>query len=487
MISLLPEHYLLAAVLVLICYGISFGLSSPMNFPFIYKNMSYLSILVLLNVLFLNLNDFVFSTISFNFFFLKDDFVVFIELFTLLATFNILLAVVKYNKEMHIYYFEYVLLILFMVLSIYFLISSNELISFYFILEFQGICLYVLAAFNRKQKSSLEAGIKYFILGSFSSIILLLGFSFIYCVSGLTHFEDLFIFFMTYNNNNVQSILIDISIVLVGTAFFFKIYAAPFHFWIADVYQGSPTSSMVFFATVPLISFFFILIKFYLNIFYNFMDTWKLFVLLTCLFSLVLGTLGALYQQYLKRLLAYSSISNVGFVISSFLFDNPFMYHHAFNYIVLYSINLLGILSLFLNLYIKNKRIFLENLSLLSGLFKQNKMISVFIVILLYSVAGLPPFSFFFGKIFLLTSLTNSSFTYLVYPIVATTLIGSFYYLRIVQFISYNSYSNWLFLTKVPYIVLFNVFLIICFNCMYLFNYSTINVLTYYVVLDLYL
>jgi len=176
MISLLPEHYLLGAVLVLICYGISFGLSGPMNFPFIYKNMSYLSILVLLNVLFLTLNDFIFSTISFNFFFLKDDLVVLVELFTLLVTFNILLAVVKYNKEMHIYYFEYVLLILFMVLSIYFLISSNELISFYFILEFQGICLYVLAAFNRKQKSSLEAGIKYFILGSFSSIILFLGF-----------------------------------------------------------------------------------------------------------------------------------------------------------------------------------------------------------------------------------------------------------------------------------------------------------------------
>lgn len=487
MISILPEHYLLGAVLVLLCYGISFGLSGPMNFPFIYRNISYLSVIVLLNVLFLNLNDFVFNTISFNSFFLKDDLVVIIELFTLVVALNILIVVVKYNKEMCLYYFEYVLLILFTVLSIYFLVSTNELISFYFVLEFQGICLYILAAFNRKSKLSLEAGVKYFILGSFSSIILLLGFSFIYAVSGLTHFEDLFLFFMTYNINNEQSVLINLSIVLIVTAFFFKIYAAPFHFWIADIYQGSPTSSMVFFATVPLISFFFILLKFYVNIFYNFMDTWRVFILLTCLFSLVLGTLGALYQQYIKRLLAYSSISNIGFIISSCLFDNPFMYNHAFNYILLYSLNLLGILSLFINLHIKNKKIFLENLSLLCGFFKQNKTISLFIILLLYSVAGLPPFSFFFGKIFLLTSLTSSNFSYLVYPIVAATLIGSFYYLRIVQLIAYNNYNHWLFISKIPYVVLFNIFLIVCFNCLYLFNYSIINTLTYYMVLDLYL
>lgn len=487
MISFLPEHYLMSAVLLLICYGISFGLSGPLNFPFVYRNMSYLSILVLVNVLFFNLNDFVFNTLSFNFFFLKDDLITIIELFTLLVSINIILVVVKYNKTMNIYYFEYLLLVLFMVLSIYFLISSNELVSFYFVLEFQSICLYVLAAFNRKHKSSLEAGIKYFILGSFSSIILLLGFSFIYAVSGLTHLEDLFIYFMTFNVTNTQSLLIDLSIVLIGSAFFFKIYAAPFHFWIADIYQGAPTSSMIFFATVPLISLFFILLKFYLIIFYNFMDIWKYFAFLTCLFSLVVGTLGALYQQYIKRLLAYSSIANVGFIISSFLFDNPFMYQHAFNYILLYSINLLGLISIFLNLHIKNKRVFLENLSLLAGLFKQNKVISIYIMVLLYSVAGLPPFSFFFGKIFLLTSLSNSSFYYIVYPIIAATLIGSFYYLRIVQLISYNSYNSWLLLSRISYIVLFNVFLIILFNSMYLFNYSTINVLTYYIVLDLYL
>ena len=120
MISILPEHYLLGAVLVLLCYGISFGLSGPMNFPFIYRNISYLSVIVLLNVLFLNLNDFVFNTISFNSFFLKDDLVVIVELFTLVVALNILIVAVKYNKEMCIYYFEYVLLILFTVLSIYF-------------------------------------------------------------------------------------------------------------------------------------------------------------------------------------------------------------------------------------------------------------------------------------------------------------------------------------------------------------------------------
>ena len=166
MLTFLPEHYLLISSLFLLCYGITFGLSSNIKFPFLYKNITFLSILVLLNFIFCNIEDFILNNIYYNFFFLKDQSIYLIEILLAILTIVILIGSYAYNKNNNIFYWEYTLLILFSILSIFFLISSNEIIAFYFLLEFQSICFYILAAYNRKSKKSLESGIKYFILGS---------------------------------------------------------------------------------------------------------------------------------------------------------------------------------------------------------------------------------------------------------------------------------------------------------------------------------
>lgn len=484
MLSFLPEHYLLSCSLFLLCYGITFGLSATIKFPFLYKNTIFLGILILLNFMFFNMEDFIVNNIYYNFFFLKDQSTTIIQVILTILSMIILITSYFYNKNNSILYWEYPILIIFSITSVFFLVGSNEIISFYFLLEFQSICFYILAAYNRKSKKSLESGIKYFIMGSFSSILLLLGFSFIYALTGLTHFEDLYVFFSSSQN---PSFIMLLAMVLILVAFMFKIYAAPFHFWVADVYQGAPTSSVLFFATIPLLAFVLILYKFYFIFFINYTEMWKLFFLVTCMCSLIMGTLGALYQQYIKKLLAYSSIMNMGFVTAGFLVTNPIVIQHNINYIVLYIINTLAVLILFSNMYLVNEKKNAELISNYVGFFKQNKFISVLIMCFFYSLAGLPPFSFFFGKLMLLTSLMNTDVSFIVYPIIITTLIGSFYYLRVVQLMSYSNQKQWIHVKPISYITLFMIICITFVNLLYLGNYSNLGILTYYISLELYL
>lgn len=484
MLTFLPEHYLLTCSLFLLCYGITFGLSATIKFPLLYKNTIFLSVLILLNFMFFNIQDFILNNIYYNFFFLKDQSTNIIQLVLTALSIIILLTSYFYNKNNSISYWEYPILIIFSITSIYFLIASNEIISFYFLLEFQSICFYILAAYNRKSKKSLESGIKYFIMGSFSSILLLLGFSFIYALTGLTHLEDLYIFFSTSQN---PSFIMMIAMILIIIAFMFKLYAAPFHFWVADVYQGAPTSSVLFFATIPLVVYILIIYKFYFCLFINYTEIWKLFFLVVCMCSLVMGTLGALYQQYIKKLLAYSSIMNMGFITAGLLTTSPLVIQHNINYIFLYIINTLALLILFSNLFLINENKNAELIGNFVGFFKQNKFITILIMCFFYSLAGLPPFSFFFGKLMLLTSLVNTNVSFIVYPIILTTLIGSFYYLRVVQLMSYSNQKQWIHVRPMSYITLFIIVCIAFINLFYLGNNSNLAILSYYISLELYL
>lgn len=484
MLTFLPEHYLIIGILFLFSFGIIYGLSGNLKYPSFYNNTLYLSIVLLINFVFYTIEDFIHNTIYYNFFFIKDGSTYIIELILTLLTLLILITSFFYNKKNNILYWEYPILILFSTISLYYLISSNELISFYFLLEFQSICFYILASYNRKIKKSLESGIKYFIMGSFSSILLILGFSFIYGVSGLTHLEDLFIFFNTVKTNSIQ---INIGLILILIAFMFKIYAAPFHFWVSEVYHGAPTSSVMFFATIPLLVYFIILYKFYFIFYINNTDVWKYFLTIICMCSLLCGTLGALYQQYIKKLLAYSSIMNMGFTTAAIIVINVSTTIHNINYILLYILNTLNILIIFSNIFnIKTKQN-VETIYTFTGYFKQNKLLALLIMCMFYTVAGLPPFSFFFAKLMILTSIMSTTINWIVIPIIISTLIGSFYYIRIVQLISYSTQTQWIWIKPLSYITLFICFSIFLFNLLYIGNSSIFNTISYYIALELYL
>ena len=207
MISILNEHFLIISALIILCFGIIYRFATYLNFPSISYAINTLTILALVSSLFIIGVDISIMSIQFNSIFIKDHTTVLVEIITILIGIGVIATTNRYNQKEKITHFEYIILLIFVLISIQLLITTEELFSFYLILEFQSICFYILASL-KKNKYSIEASIKYFIIGSFASIILLLGFSFLYGVSGLTKFEDLSIFFMSnYNNSDISTLV----------------------------------------------------------------------------------------------------------------------------------------------------------------------------------------------------------------------------------------------------------------------------------------
>lgn len=461
MISFLPEHYLIFGILCLLSFFSLNTLSIDKNFPRFSLGISVLVLILLINFIILTISDLTFGDIFFNFFFIKLEIHSFIQIFTSLILILLLFNLVQYNKRININVFEFYIIVLLSFFSLCLLISSRELISFFFLLELQGFSFYILASFNRFNKNSIESGLKYFILSSFSSILILVGFSILYGVTGLMDFNELYYYFNTSSSNN--NILL-ISFMFIFSGFLFKMYHFPFHFWVADIYQGAPLSSVSIFSSLPLLSIFY---SFYMLITYIFnpiINDIKFLILFFSLGSMLIGTFYALYQRKIKRLLAYSSVTNIGYILTSVLNDNIFGLVNGILFICIYLINLVCIFIFFLNLYDSKQKIHIETFYNLSGFYKTHKHLAFILILYLFSIAGIPPFSAFFSKLFLITSLFNESYYLVVFIIVITTFLSFFYYLRIVKTISYENTFIWFFIKPFSYLTCFILVLLIIFQ-----------------------
>jgi NADH-quinone oxidoreductase subunit N len=470
MISFLPEHYLILGILILLSFFSLTNLSVTHKFPRLSMGIIVLICILLFNFIFLVIYDLSFGDVFFNYFFIKLEIHSFIQLFMCFCLLLLLFNLTIYNKNSNINVFEFYIIVLLSLFSLCLLISSRELISFFFLLELQGFAFYILASFKRFEKSSIESGIKYFILSSFSSILILLGFSLLYSITGLMDFNELYFYF---NNNNTNNFILTLSFVFVLSGFLFKMYHFPFHFWVADIYQGSPLSSVSIFSTIPLLSIFYSFYVLCIYVFHNIITDIKFIIFILSLGTMIIGTIYALYQRKLKRLLAYSSITNIGYIITALLNDNVFGLSNSLLFIIIYLINLICIFILFMNLFdLKNKH-YIESFYSLSGLYKTHKNISFLLIVYLFSIAGIPPFSSFFSKLFLITSLLNESYYLIVGVMIITTFFSCFYYLRIVKTISYNSVNNsdniidiktWYFIKPFSYLTSFILVLLILFH-----------------------
>jgi NADH-quinone oxidoreductase subunit N len=464
MISFLPEHYLILGILILLSFFSLSNLSVKHQFPRLSLGIVVLVCILLFNFMFLTIYDLSFGDIFFNFFFIKLEIHSFIQLFMCICLLFLLFNIVLYNKYSNINVFEFYIIVLLSFFSLCLLISSRELISFFFLLELQGFAFYILASFKRFDKYSIESGIKYFILSSFSSILILLGFSLLYSITGLMDFNELYFYF---NNNNTNNVIIILSFLFVLSGFLFKMYHFPFHFWVADIYQGSPLSSVSIFSTLPLLSIFYSFYVLCTYVFHNIMVDIKLIIVILSLSTMIIGTIYALYQRKLKRLLAYSSVTNIGYIITGLLNDNIFGLSNSLLFIIIYLINLICIFILFMNLFdFKNKH-YIESFYSLSGMYKTHKNISFILIIYLFSIAGIPPFSSFFSKLFLITSLINESYYLIVGVMIITTFFSCFYYLRIIKTISYNnsnSTTTWYFIKPFSYLTSFTLILLVIFH-----------------------
>ena len=359
-----------------------------------------------------------------------DHLSTFMKIITIISGIFVLISSYKYTKIEKIFKIEYSILILCSILGMLVMISSYDLIVFYIGLELQSLSLYVLAAFNRNQTKSSEAGLKYFILSALSSGLLLYGCSLIYGFSGSTNFYLISENIHSSEYGNVFGIVF----ILVGLAF--KIAVVPFHMWAPDVYEGSPTSVTLFFAVVPKIAALTVFIRFLYVPFVNLIDQWQMIIIFLSLASMIFGAVSAIGQKNLKRLIAYSSIGHMGYALAGLAVGTNSGIQSSIIYISIYLIMNLGIFCCLFMMKRKDK--FFDNLEDLAGLSKNHPIISLSLLILLFSLAGIPPMAGFFAKFYIFMSVIEQSMYFLAIVGLLSTVISAFYYLRIIKIIYFD-------------------------------------------------
>jgi len=421
---ILPELFLASSIMFLLIFGVFKKKSSK-----IIQNLSLIVLLIT-------------AVLIFNETFSKDDAMLFngsiiidylsslMKIITLLSAFLVLVISSNYLKTLKIFKIEYPILILSSVLGMMIMISSNDLIVFYMGLELQSLALYVLATFNRDQLKSSEAGLKYFVLSALSSGLLLYGCSLIYGFTGSTNFNVI----AEQLNSDEYALTFGIVFILVGLAF--KISAVPFHMWAPDVYEGSPTSVTLFFTMVPKIAALTVFIRFLYVPFLNLIDQWQMILVFLSIASMIFGAIAAIGQTNLKRLVAYSSIGHVGYTLAGLATGTNDGIQSSVIYITIYIIMNLGLFSCLLMMKRNNQ--YYESIDDLSGLSKNHPLLSLSLLVILFSLAGIPPLAGFFAKFYIFKSVLEQSMYFLAIVGLLSTVVAAFYYLRIIKIIYFD-------------------------------------------------
>ena len=418
-----PEIFISLAIMFLLIVGVFKKNSSNLIY-----NLTIISSLIALALTF---NYPIETELSlFNESYKIDYLSTFMKILTLVSGVFVMLTSSKYIQITKILKIEYPILLLSSILGMMVMISSNDLIVFYMGLELQSLALYVLASFNRENLLSTEAGVKYFVLSALSSGLLLYGCSLIYGFSNSTNF----VLIAENLNSNNYGLTFGIVFILVGLAF--KISAVPFHMWAPDVYQGSPTSVTLFFAVLPKIAALTVFIRLLYIPFINMIDQWQMIVVFLSIASMLFGAIAAIGQKNLKRLIAYSSIGHVGYALAGLSVGSNEGIQSAISYISIYLVMNLAFFScLFM---IRKSENYFENIEDLSGLSKNHPILSISLMIVLFSLAGIPPLAGFFAKFYIFMAVIEQSMYFLAVIGLLSTVIAAYYYLRIIKIIYFD-------------------------------------------------
>ena len=436
------EFFIIVAALGLLLVG-AFQKSSNV--------VLYLAITVLAVACFLNFTNFSFQAYAFSNMLESNFFIQFGKMLILISALFVLLIATNDKQS-----FELPILILLATSGMMILTSAFNFITVYLGLELMSLPLYILAAFNKNDSRSTEAGLKYFVLGAIASGIFLMGVSLIYMFTGSINFADI------YNMEQNESVGYLIGMVFVVAAFCFKISAVPFHMWAPDVYQGSPTLVTMFFASAPKVAGFIILIKILMSPFSVLYPQWQQVILVASIASMAVGSLGAIMQTNFKRLLAYSSIGHVGFALAGLATADPYGVQGVLIYLAIYITMTIGVFGSIMMMQKGNKNI--VNIVDFAGLSKSCPNMAIIITVFMMSMAGIPPLAGFFAKYFVLVPLMKAEMYITSVIFVIASVISAFYYLNIVKVMYFDAedkkatvYANWAFKFVVLVCVLFNV------------------------------
>ena len=428
---ILPEIFISLSIMFLLLLGVFKKNSSD-----IVHNLSVVSLIITGVLIYNNSSN---QNISlFNGGFVVDQLSSFMKILTILGGAFVLSISTKYLKIFKIFLIEYPVLILSSILGMMVMISSNDLMVFYIGLELQSLALYVLASFNRDQLKSSESGLKYFVLSALSSGLLLYGCSLIYGFSGSTNFD---VIGDTMSASH-YGLTFGIVFILVGLAF--KISAVPFHMWAPDVYEGSPTVVTLFFAIVPKVAALTVFIRFLYIPFVNMIEQWQPILIFLSIASMIFGAIAAIGQNNIKRLIAYSSIGHMGYALAGLSTGSNEGIQGSIVYITIYLFMNLAFFCCLLML--KRNDEYFETVDDLSGLSKNHPILSLSLLVILFSLAGIPPLAGFFAKFYVFKAVIEQSMYFLAIVGLLSTVIAAFYYLKIIKVIYFDeekeSYDN---------------------------------------------
>lgn len=366
--------------------------------------------------------------------FRTSDFTRYGDLLVLLGAVAALLLSFDYNKRQDIARFEYPVLVLYTTLGMLVMVSAGDLMTLYLGLELQSLAMYVCVALARDELRSSEAGLKYFVLGALASGLLLYGVSLVYGFGGTTNFVALA---QELNGSPAAGYgtVIGVVFVLVGLAF--KISVAPFHMWTPDVYQGAPTPVTALMGTAPKVAAICLLLSVMLGPFGHLLSQWQMLIQILAVISMLLGSLAAIGQTNFKRLMAYSAIGHMGYALIGLAAGTEAGVQAVLVYVAIYVVMSFGSFACIVAMRRAGKAV--ENIYDLAGLSAQNPGGALALAVLMWSMAGIPPLSGFFAKLYVFSAAVDAGLVPLAVIGVLTSVIGAFYYLRVIKVMYFDA------------------------------------------------
>ena len=344
--------------------------------------------------------------------------------------------------------FEYLLILLFAVLGLMLLCSSNDLLTAYLSIELVSLSSYILAAFRKTSSYSAEAGVKYLVTGAISSAFFLLGSSFIYGASGTTNITDFWLiisddgWFYPSSSSSLLEPFLEIGLAFVIFSLFIKLALAPFHVWSLEVYEGSPTISTFFFAVLTKLSFFVFLVRLSYIAAFKYYEIWQFYGIVIALLSVFVGSFGGLRQRKLKTLLAYSSVSHMGYTLLAYSAGSRFGAEMLLFYLVIYMLSGLGVWFVILSTQVNRKRYtdkFSKELGDLALLRKSNPALALSLTLTMFSIAGIPPLVGFFAKMGVFLSILHAKYYFVALLAILCSVVSTFYYIRVIKILYFEN------------------------------------------------
>ncbi len=366
--------------------------------------------------------------------FTVDRFAIFIKALVLVGAALALMLSLDYSREQGIARFEYPVLMLFAVVGMMGMASATNLMTLYLSLELQSLALYVMAAFARDELRSSESGLKYFVLGALASGLLLYGISLVYGFSGSMDYRVLMRALASPAEAS-PGLIVGVVFMIAGLAF--KTAAAPFHMWTPDVYEGAPTPVTAFLSTAPKIAAMALFVRAMIQPFGHLLISWQLLLEIISIASMVIGALAAIGQTSIKRLMAYSSIGHVGYALIGLAVGTPVGIRGVLVYLIVYIFMSAGTWASVIAMRRRGRA--LEKIDDLSGLARTDPALALAFAVFMFSMAGIPPLSGFFGKLYVFLAAIQAQLFTLAIIGVLSSVVASYYYLRIVKVMYFDA------------------------------------------------